>query len=93
MRTVGNGVTKLNPVIGFVAQTSSTIAIEIMTALGAPVSTTQVVTTSIMGAGSARRFTSVRWGVARKIISAWFVTLPVTIALGGACAWIIGIVL
>ncbi|MGL5174336.1 MAG: inorganic phosphate transporter, partial [Olsenella sp.] len=54
MRTVGNGVTKLNPVIGFVAQTSSTIAIEIMTALGAPVSTTQVVTTSIMGAGSAR---------------------------------------
>ena len=46
-----------------------------------------------MGAGSARRFTSVRWGVARKIISAWFVTLPVTIALGGACAWIIGIVL
>ena len=90
MRTVGNGVTKLNPVIGFVAQTSSTIAIEIMTALGAPVSTTQVVTTSIMGAGSARRFSSVRWGVARKIIGAWFITLPVTIVLGGACAWIIG---
>jgi PiT family inorganic phosphate transporter len=93
MRTVGNGVTKLNPVIGFVAQTSSTIAIEIMTALGAPVSTTQVVTTSIMGAGSARRFSSVRWGVARKIIGAWFITLPVTIVLGGACAWIIGLVL
>ena len=93
MRTVGNGVTKLNPVIGFVAQTSSTIAIEIMTALGAPVSTTQVVTTSIMGAGSARRFSSVRWGVARKIIGAWFITLPITIVLGGACAWIIGLML
>ena len=89
----GNGVTKLNPVIGFVAQTSSTIAIEIMTALGAPVSTTQVVTTSIMGAGSARRFSSVRWGVARKIIGAWFITLPITIVLGGACAWIIGLML
>ena len=93
MRTVGNGVTKLNPVIGFVAQTSSTIAIEIMTALGAPVSTTQVVTTSIMGAGSARRFSSVRWGVARKIIGAWFITLPITIVLGGACAWILGLML
>ena len=93
MRTVGNGVTKLNPVIGFVAQTSSTIAIENMTALGAPESTTQVVTTSIMGAGSARRFSSVRWGVARKIIGAWFITLPITIVLGGACAWIIGLML
>ena len=93
MRTVGDGVTKLNPVIGFVAETSSAIAIETMTALGAPVSTTQVITTSIMGAGSARRRSSVRWGVARKIIGAWFVTLPVTILLGGCCAYVIGLVL
>ena len=64
-----------------------------MTALGAPVSTTQVITTSIMGAGSARRRSSVRWGVARKIIGAWFVTLPATILLGGCCAFVIGLIL
>ncbi|SER42532.1 inorganic phosphate transporter [Parafannyhessea umbonata] len=93
MRTVGDGVTKLTPVIGFVAQTSSTVAIELMTALGAPVSTTQVVTTSIMGAGSARRRSSVRWGAARKIIAAWFITLPITILLGGLSAFFIGRIL
>ena len=93
MRTVGDGVTKLTPVIGFVAETSSTVAIEIMTALGAPVSTTQVITTSIMGAGSARRRSSVRWGVARKIIAAWFVTLPATMALGGLIAFLTSFVL
>ena len=93
MRTVGDGVNKLTPVIGFVAQTSSTVAIELMTALGAPVSTTQVVTTSIMGAGSARRRSSVRWGAARKIIAAWFITLPITILLGGLSAFFIGRVL
>ena len=93
MRTVGDGVTKLTPVIGFVAEASSTVAIEIMTALGAPVSTTQVITTSIMGAGSARRRSSVRWGVARKIIAAWFVTLPATMALGGLIAFLTSFVL
>ena len=93
MRTVGDGVTKLTPVIGFVAEASSTVAIELMTAIGAPVSTTQVITTSIMGAGSARRRSSVRWGVARKIIAAWFVTLPVTMALGGLIAFLISFVL
>ncbi|MDU2590032.1 MAG: inorganic phosphate transporter, partial [Atopobium sp.] len=70
-----------------------TVAIEIMTALGAPVSTTQVITTSIMGAGSARRRSSVRWGVARKIIAAWFVTLPATMALGGLIAFLTSFVL
>ena len=93
MRTVGDGVTKLTPVIGFVAEASSTVAIELMTAIGAPVSTTQVITTSIMGAGSARRRSSVRWGVARKIIAAWFVTLPATMALGGLIAFLISFVL
>ena len=78
---------------GFVAEASSTVAIELMTAIGAPVSTTQVITTSIMGAGSARRRSSVRWGVARKIIAAWFVTLPATMALGGLIAFLISFVL
>ncbi len=91
MKTVGNGVTKLEPAIGFVCQTSSAIAIEIMTALGAPVSTTQVITTSIMGAGSAKTPKKVRWGLAGSIVTAWFVTLPATMALGALCSFVVGL--
>ncbi len=89
MKTVGNGVTKLDPCIGFVAQVSSGIAIETMTALGAPVSTTQVINTAIMGAGSARGAKRVRWGMAGSIVRAWFTTLPITIVLGGLCAFVV----
>ena len=91
MKTVGGGVTKLEPVVGFVSETSSAIAIETMTALGAPVSTTQVVTTAIMGAGSAKGAKKVRWGVAGSIVKAWFTTLPMTMLLGGVCAFVVGL--
>ena len=90
MKTVGNGVTKLDSALGFAAQVSSAVAIETMTALGAPVSTTQVLTTSIMGAGSVRGAKKVKWGMAGSIFTAWIVTLPATMALGGICALIIG---
>lgn len=92
MKTVGSGVTKLEPVMGFVSETSSAIAIQIMTAIGAPVSTTQVITTAIMGSGSAKGLRKVHWGVAADIVQAWFVTLPVTIVLGGLVCWIIGMI-
>jgi PiT family inorganic phosphate transporter len=82
MGTVGEGVTKLEPASGFVAETSSALAIAVMTAFGAPVSTTQVVTASVMGAGSAHRPGAVRWGTVGGIVKSWFVTLPTTIALG-----------
>ena len=93
MKTVGNGVTKLDSALGFAAQVSSAVAIETMTALGAPVSTTQVLTTSIMGAGSVRGAKKVKWGMAGSIFTAWVVTLPATIALGGLCAFLIGLVM
>ncbi|MBQ9315185.1 MAG: inorganic phosphate transporter [Atopobiaceae bacterium] len=93
MKTVGNGVTKLDSALGFAAQVSSAVAIETMTALGAPVSTTQVLTTSIMGAGSVRGAKKVKWGMAGSIFTAWVVTLPATMALGGLCAFIIGLVM
>ena len=70
---------------------ATAIAIETMTALGAPVSTTQVVTTSIMGAGSAKRRAGVRWVMARKFVTSWFVTLPVTMCLGAAFCALIGL--
>ena len=93
MKTVGSGVTKLEPVMGFVSEFSSAVAIETMTALGAPVSTTQVLTTSVMGAGSARGAKKVKWGMAGSIFTAWIVTLPATMLLGGLCAFIIGLVM
>ena len=90
MKTVGSGVTKLEPVMGFVSETSSAIAIETMTALGAPVSTTQVITTSIMGAGTSRGAKKVKWGIGYQMFLAWVITLPITMLLGGGVAWIVG---
>lgn len=89
MKTMGSGVTKLEPASGFAAQTASAIVIEVMSFLGAPVSTTQVITTSVMGAGSAKRISAVKWGVAQNIIIAWVVTLPITMCLGGLSVFII----
>ncbi|MDD6190537.1 MAG: inorganic phosphate transporter [Firmicutes bacterium] len=89
MKTMGSGVTKIQPASGFVAQTSSALVIELMTFIGAPVSTTQVITTSIMGTGSARRKSAVKWGVAGNIFTAWVVTLPVTMALGGVVVFVV----
>ncbi|MDD5799694.1 MAG: inorganic phosphate transporter [Coriobacteriales bacterium] len=90
MKTVGGNVTKLEPVMGFVSETSSAVAIQIMTAIGAPVSTTQVITTAIMGSGSAKGIRKVHWGVAGSIVRAWFVTLPATMVLGGVVAAVLG---
>lgn len=90
LKTMGGGVTKLQPASGFAAQTSSAAVIELMTFMGAPVSTTQVITTSIMGAGTARRATAVKWGVAGNIFSAWILTLPVSMVLGMICSYVIG---
>ena len=92
MKTVGSGVTKLEPVMGFVSETSSAIAIETMTALGAPVSPTQVITTSIMGAGTARGAKKVKWCIGYQMLTAWIVTLPATMLLGGFVSWIVGFI-
>ena len=88
MKTMGNNVTKLDPVNGFAAQTASALVIESASFIGAPVSTTQVITTSIMGVGAAKRFSAVKWGVAQNIVIAWFVTLPITMCFGGGMAFI-----
>ena len=89
MKTMGSGVTRIEPASGFAAQTSSALVIESMTFLGAPISTTQVITTSIMGTGTARRLSAVRWGVAGNILTAWVLTLPVSMALGGITTFIL----
>ncbi|MDR0513853.1 MAG: inorganic phosphate transporter [Coriobacteriaceae bacterium] len=82
MRTMGHGVTKLDSVSGFAAETSSATVIQIMTALHAPISTTHAITTAVMGVGSARRLSAVKWSKAKDIVMTWVITLPISMALG-----------
>ena len=85
IRTVGFKITKLEAVHGFAATSSSAIAILLASRFGIPLSTTHCIGTSIMGVGVTKRFSAVRWGVARSIVMTWIITFPVCAALG----WII----
>lgn len=77
MRTLGRRIFPLRPPHGFVAETTSSTVLYLTASLvAAPISATQVITSSVMGAGSTRRLSAVRWGVARDIIIAWILTLP-----------------
>ncbi|MFA6580157.1 MAG: inorganic phosphate transporter, partial [Elusimicrobiota bacterium] len=73
--------TKLRPVDGFCAEFGAAITLFFSSALGVPVSTTHTITGSIMGVGSLRRFTAVRWGVAGQIVWAWILTIPCSAAI------------
>jgi PiT family inorganic phosphate transporter len=76
IKTMGSKVFKLQPVHGFSAETSAAAVIAGMSLLGAPISTTHVISTAIMGSGSSRRLSAVRWGLVRNIVIAWIVTIP-----------------
>ncbi|MBM2825137.1 MAG: Phosphate transporter [Dehalococcoidales bacterium] len=93
IRTMGFGLTKLEPVNGFAAETSSGLAIMLASSLGIPLSTTHTINISIMGVGATRRFSAVRWGVAGNIVSAWILTFPVCAVLGYLFAWLLKLVI
>jgi PiT family inorganic phosphate transporter len=76
VQTMGMRITKLAPVGGFCAETSGAATLFFATALGVPVSTTHTITGAIVGAGSQRKLTAVRWGVAGRIVWAWILTVP-----------------
>ena len=82
IKTMGVNMIKLNPVGGFAAETSAALVIETCSFFGIPLSTTHVISSSIMGVGAAKRFSSVRWTVARSMVFAWVFTIPVSMALG-----------
>jgi len=86
IRTVGTRITTLRPVQGSAAEMSAAAVIEAASNLGIPVSTTQCISGSVMGVGATRRLSAVRWGVARSIVIAWIVTLPICASLG----WLLG---
>jgi PiT family inorganic phosphate transporter len=89
IKTLGGKFYKIRPVDAFSAQTTSTVVILGASLLGEPVSTTQVVSSSIMGVGSAERLSKVRWGVGRDMTMAWLVTIPVTALLAAVIYWIL----
>ncbi len=76
IKTLGVQMLKLEPVHGFAAETAATVTIIGASALGMPVSTTHVISSTIMGVGATRRLSAVRWGIAGKILMAWVITLP-----------------
>ncbi len=86
IRTVGSRIIRLEPDAGFAAQTVAAAVIQGATQLGLPVSTTHVVTGSVMGAGATRRVAAVRWGLARRILAAWVLTIPASALVAGGIA-------
>jgi PiT family inorganic phosphate transporter len=76
VKTMGQKVAKLTPVDGFCAESGAATVLFVSSALGVPISTTHTITGSIMGVGSIKRFSAVRWGVAGTIVWAWILTIP-----------------
>jgi PiT family inorganic phosphate transporter len=93
IRTMGHKMVKLQPVHGFAAETSAATVIHIASTLGIPVSTTHVISTSIMGVGSTKRLSAVKWGVVHRIVWAWVLTIPITALLAFATHHILGVFL
>ncbi|MBC7574047.1 MAG: inorganic phosphate transporter [Herminiimonas sp.] len=89
VKTMGQRITKLRPVGGFCAETGGAITLFMATWLGIPVSTTHTITGAIVGVGSARKMSAVRWGVAGNIVWAWIFTIPAS-AFVAAIAWWVG---
>jgi len=89
IKTLGAKFYKVRPVHGFAAQATSAAVILTASLVGGPVSTTQVVSTAIMGVGAADRVNKVRWGVAGEIASAWLLTIPATALVSSGVYWLI----
>ena len=85
VRTMGLRIVELRPIDGFAAETAAATVIEVASRLGIPVSTTQVISSSILGVGATRSLSAVRWGIAGRIVSAWVITIPACILL----AWVV----
>jgi len=88
VKTMGQRITKLKPVHGFCAETGGAITLFVATALGIPVSTTHTITGAIVGVGSTRKVSAVRWGVAGNIVWAWIFTIPASAFIAAVSWWL-----
>lgn len=93
IKTVGTRIIKLEPANGFAADCGSALVIILATLFKMPVSTTHVISSSIMGVGTAKRFSAVKWDTAQKMVVAWAITLPITAVFAAALFLIISIFL
>jgi len=89
IKTLGGKFYRIRPVDGFASQLASAGVIISASLVGGPVSTTQVVSSAIMGVGAAERVNKVRWGVAQEIATAWLLTIPATALLAAGFYWLI----
>ena len=89
VKTMGQKVAKLRPVDGFCAETGGALTLYLASALGAPVSTTHTITGAIMGVGSLKRLSAVRWGVGGDILAAWLMTIPAAALISSLSYWLL----
>jgi len=87
--TMGSKITRLQPVGGFAAETAGAVSLFTATALGVPVSTTHTITGAIIGVGSTRRLSAVRWGIAGQIVWAWILTIPASAGIAAIAFYIL----
>ncbi|NLI83469.1 MAG: inorganic phosphate transporter [Deltaproteobacteria bacterium] len=95
IRTMGHKIFNLEAVHGFSAETSAAGVISLASSFGAPISTTHVISAAILGVGSSKRLSAVRWGIAGRMATAWLLTLPAAGAVAAACfqlLWVVGLV-
>ncbi|WP_326533317.1 inorganic phosphate transporter [Pseudorhodoferax sp.] len=88
VKTMGQKITKLKPVGGFCAETGGALTLFMATVMGIPVSTTHTITGAIVGVGSTRRASAVRWGVAGNIVWAWIFTIPASAFVAAIAYWV-----
>lgn len=93
IRTLGGKFYRIRAIDGFASQLASSAVILGASLVGGPVSTTQVVSSSIMGVGAAERINKVRWGVAQEIAMAWFLTIPATALVAAGLFWLLSVLL
>ena len=92
VHTMGSKITKLKPLGGFCAESAGALTLFGTALAGIPVSTTHTITGAIIGVGAVHRLSAVRWGVARRIVWAWMITIPASGAVAGLVFWIIRLV-
>jgi PiT family inorganic phosphate transporter len=91
VKTMGQRITKLKPVGGFAAECAGSVTLFMATHFGIPVSTTHTITGAIIGVGTTRGTSAVRWGVAGNIVIAWIVTIPASAGIAGLGWWLGGV--
>ncbi len=89
IHTMGSKITRLQPVGGFAAETAGAVSLFVASSMGVPVSTTHTITGAIVGVGSVRRMSAVRWGIAGQIVWAWVLTIPASAIISAATYYLL----